>query len=83
MIQAVKKDLETVYKDLYEQGKMILAIAHTENYDSAMDFKKQVQEAFPDMKIVFVDPLSLSVSCHIGPGSLALVCAPNIDNCIQ
>lgn len=83
MIQAIKNDLETRFKDDYENGRMILSIAHTQNYEAAMDFKKQILETIPNIKVIFVDPLSLSVSCHIGPGALAVAAMPNLDNCIK
>ena len=70
MIDAIKKDLEKEY----DAGKMILHIAHTENYDEAITFKNDVAAAFPNTELKFVDPLSLSVSCHIGPGALAIAC---------
>ena len=75
MIKAVKHDLETRFADLRAQGKMTLFIAHTENLAEAEKFKEEVLEEFPDLEVAFINPLSLSVSCHIGPGSLALLCA--------
>ena len=39
-----------------------------------MQFKEEVEAAFPGFQVKEVDPLSLVVSCHIGPGSLALTC---------
>jgi DegV family protein with EDD domain len=72
MISAVKKDLETRFKDLRKQGKMTIAIAHTENFEEAELFKQELIKEFPDVQFVAVDPLSLSVSCHIGPGALAV-----------
>lgn len=71
MIKAVEKDLDTRFKALREQGKMALAIAHTQNYDEAKIFADELKEKFPDLEIASIDPLSLSVSCHIGPGALA------------
>ena len=38
---------------------------------SLLDYLEQVKEAFPDKEVIF-DRLSLSVACHIGPGSLAV-----------
>ena len=73
MIAALRKDLDTRFKDLYEQGKMVIAMAHTNCKEKLDVFVEEVKEAFPDVKIQFIDPLSLSVSCHIGPGSLAAV----------
>lgn len=44
-----------------------------------MEFKGQVQGAFPQAEVTSVDPLSLSVACHIGPGALALACAKKLS----
>jgi DegV family protein with EDD domain len=73
MINAVKKDLETRFANERAQGKVVLAIAHTENFDEADKFKAEVEEEF-GLPVAYVDPLSLSVSCHIGPGALAIAC---------
>jgi len=74
MINAIKKDLETRFKDHVAAGKMQLAIAHTENYEEAKKFKEEINDAIPNLEVKYVDPLSLSVSCHIGPGALAVAC---------
>ena len=71
MINAVKDDLANRFAEY--KGKMKLSIAYTDKDDEALVFKKEVEEAF-GMPVEFVDPLSLSVSCHIGPGALALAC---------
>ncbi len=73
MVKAIAKDLDTRFKDLRAQGKMTLAVAHTQNYAEAKNFAEELKEYFPDVKFTFIDPLSLSVSCHIGPGALACV----------
>ena len=46
------------------------------------EFKKEVQEAFPNHEIV-LNPLSLSVSCHIGPGALAVACSKKIPELLE
>jgi len=46
-------------------------MAHTKNYEEAERFAEELKAAFPNIPFKFVDPLSLSVACHIGPGSLA------------
>lgn len=43
-----------------------------------MQFKEEVQQEFPDMEIV-MNPLSLSVACHIGPGALAVACTKKLS----
>ena len=76
MIKAIEHDLETRFADLRRQGKLVLDVAHTDNYDEAKVFAEELHECFPDIESNFIDPLSLSVSCHIGPGALA--CAVSI-----
>lgn len=75
MITAMRNDLETQFKSECESGKMTLQVAHTQNLDAAMKFKTEIEESFPNVEVTFVDSLSLSVSCHIGPGALALACS--------
>ena len=71
MSDALAHDLDTRFKELRQQGKMALAIAHTQNEQEAMTFKAELEQRFPDLKVMCVSPLSLSVACHIGPGALA------------
>lgn len=76
MIEAVKKDIaERFGKDHQKQN---LAIAHTENLEAAKLFRQEVLQVFPDHDIP-IDSLSLSVSCHIGPGALALTCTKKLE----
>lgn len=71
MSDAIAHDLDTRFKDLRAQGKIMLSVAHTQNFEEALVFKKELEERFPDLEVTHVDPLSLSISCHIGPGALA------------
>ncbi len=75
MIEAMQHDFATRFKDLAEAGEMSLYIAHTDNEAEAMNFKQEIEAVFPNVPVTFVDPLSLSVSCHIGPGALAIAAA--------
>lgn len=75
MIAAIKKDIEEHFSDLAKEGKLALAVAYTDNYEAANKFKEEIMQEFPNMEILGVDPLSLSVSCHIGPGALAIALA--------
>ena len=72
MINAVKHDMDTRFKELRNAGKMTLAIAHNQNDEEAKIFRDEIKAAFPDVEFTYIDPLSLSVSCHIGPGALAI-----------
>lgn len=76
MIDAMKNDYANRFHDP-EGRNMYLEMAYTHDIDAAEEFKKEVQEAFPGAEIV-MNPLSLSVSCHIGPGALAVACSKKI-----
>lgn len=68
MIKAITSDLEHRFAD---SGNMYIDIAHTQNREEAEKFREELNLLFPEHDI-HIDPLSLSVSCHIGPGALAV-----------
>lgn len=70
MIEAIKKELEERLHDP-ECRHSHIGVAHTQNAEAAEEFVKELQEIFPYADFVMA-PLSLSVSCHIGPGSIAV-----------
>ena len=75
MIDAIRKDLETRFDQLYQKGEMRLEIAYSGADDTlAQDWKRQLSEAFPGHTFDMA-PLSLSIACHIGPGALAVACS--------
>ena len=78
MIEAMKSAFQKRF-DSPDGTKMNLEIAYTFDKEAAEAFKAEVQEAFPNNEIV-MNPLSLSVSCHIGPGALAIACSKKINN---
>lgn len=77
MIKAVRKDLEDRFHDP-DGEKFHLEIAYTGDDTEAQIFKKELEVEFPGHEI-WVDPLSLSVSCHIGPGALAFAISKRVD----
>ena len=78
MVAAITKDLEERFDD--RTGKNVhLAVAHTDNQEEADEFAKELRELFPATGEIVIAPLSLSVSCHIGPGSLAVACSKVIE----
>ena len=79
MIDAMKSDFEKRFNN--PDGSQInLEMAYTHDIATAEAFKEEVQAAFPNNEIV-MNPLSLSVSCHIGPGALAIACSKKIEYC--
>ncbi len=77
MIEAMKADFEKRF-DSPDGAKMNLEMAYTFDKEAAEAFRAEVQEAFPNNEII-MNPLSLSVSCHIGPGALAIACSKKIN----
>ncbi|MCR5595026.1 MAG: DegV family protein [Lachnospiraceae bacterium] len=77
MIDAIRKDMKNRFGG-DNADNMHLDIAYTYNDLVAEEYKAQVMDAFPGFNDINVDPLSLSVSCHIGPGSLAVACSKKI-----
>ncbi|MCJ7836835.1 DegV family protein [Cuneatibacter sp. NSJ-177] len=77
MIKAMQHDfVERFGSD--EQGTgMYLQLAYTGDRGEAERFYQEVRQIFPKQDIV-MDPLSLSVSCHIGPGALAVACTKKL-----
>ncbi len=73
MIAALRHDLETRFAREWAEGRVRLEIAYSGNPEEAEDWKRELQEAFPGQEFQ-MDPLSLSISCHIGLGALAAAC---------
>ncbi len=72
MINQIRDDSINRY-GTEDTSDMHLLISHSDNREEAELFKKEVLEAFPrDPDEIVISPLSLSVSCHIGAGSLSL-----------
>lgn len=77
MIEAMKNDFKNRFGD--ESGdNMYLDIAYTYDLEAAKQFEREVKEVFPNHKCI-VNPLSLSVSCHIGPGALAVASSHKLE----
>ena len=76
MNEAMKKDFAERFHDA-SGANMHLEMAYTYDLEAAKQFKAEVQAQFPDHEII-MNPLSLSVSCHIGPGALAIACSHKI-----
>ncbi|MCM1252604.1 MAG: DegV family protein [Clostridium sp.] len=76
MINAIRNDMNNRFGGATPDN-MELMMAYTYDLDAAEQFRAEVKEAFPGFDI-HMDPLSLSVACHIGPGSLAVACCKKL-----
>ena len=54
-------------------------VAYSADDTEAKIFKQELEEEFTGHTIDIMDPLSLSVSCHIGPGALAVAISKVVD----
>lgn len=51
----------------------MIYVAYTAGTDVEA-FKNEVRQEFPDFEITRSEPLSLSISCHIGRGAVGFAC---------
>lgn len=75
MLNAIEKDLNGRFADVKDQ--MVLGMAYTCTEEEAAEWKEEIMRHFPEYEIVEA-PLSLSVACHIGPGSMAVTCMKKV-----
>lgn len=73
MIDAIRHDMENRFASAIGAEGVYLDAAYTGNKEEAEQWRAELMEAFPGYEI-HMDPLSLSVACHIGPGALAAAC---------
>lgn len=76
MVNAIRNDMETRFEGA-RADNIWLQVAYTKNLDAAEQFVEELKKEFVGFDIV-CNPLSLSVACHIGPGSLAVACCKKI-----
>lgn len=75
MMSAMEEDIQNRFGGVEQ---VHLEVAHTNNEKAALEFRDRIRERFGVEEII-VDPLSLSVSCHIGSGALAIACSKKMD----
>ena len=78
MIKAMEEDLKKRFKEYNKKDLMCLEAAYTGNLEEAEEWKKELEKEFPGMEI-HMDPLSLSVACHIGQGALAVAVSKKVE----
>lgn len=79
MLDAMKKDIDERFGGI---ENVRIFFAYTKDTDAINEFIEMVKEEIPlDCNNIVCDPLSLSVSCHIGPGAIAIACSKKIEKC--
>ena len=71
MLDAIHKTMDTQFVGLSGPEELHIAAAYTGKREDAQEWLEELEGAFPGYPI-HMDPLSLSVACHIGPGALAV-----------
>lgn len=74
MLSAIEDDINSRFGGVDHMENIHMEIAHTKNPEAAEELRQQIIEKF-GVKQVDIYPLSLSIACHIGPGSLAVACS--------
>lgn len=77
MITAASNDIEKRFGGMDAKDTICIDIAHSANEEAAKAFKEEIEQILPGFEMN-ICPLSLSVACHIGPGSLAIACSKKI-----
>ena len=73
MIDAMKHELETNFREEYEAGNVYLMAASSSTDEVTAEWMVQIKESFPGMDVM-CDKLSFGLSCHIGPDGLGIGC---------
>ena len=72
MFNAIRDDAEKRFGGL-DPDNVDIFVAYTDGCD-VDEYLKEIEAEFPGFKVEYHDPLSLSISCHIGPGAIAIAC---------
>lgn len=74
MIEAIKNDFETKFKEYYDRGEINLLAASSASEEVTNDWINEIKQAFPGMEVL-CEPLSFGLACHIGPNGLGIACS--------
>lgn len=77
MLAAIEEDIKTCFGGLDNMENIHMEVAHTVNEEAALELVEMIKERF-GVETVDMYPLSLSISCHIGAGSLAVACSKGL-----
>ena len=77
MLDAIQHELENKFKN-YSKDELDFAVAYTYDEEASIEWQKEVEEKF-GVRNTIRNPLSLSVSTHIGPGALAIAVSRKIN----
>ena len=76
MMNAVLTDLTERFHDPKAE-KCVVSLAYTRDIEVAESLREEVIQRFPGKRVI-IDPLSLVVACHTGPGAVGITVTKSI-----
>lgn len=74
MLEALKHDMETEFKEYYDKGEIYLFAATSANEEATQEWVEEIKAYFPGMEVL-AGNLSLGICCHVGEGGLGVGCS--------
>ena len=71
MLEALQTDIETVFREYYDNGELYLLAASSADEETTNAWVEEIKAFFPGMEVLSGN-LSLGVCCHTGPGALGV-----------
>lgn len=78
MIAMLREDIDKRLKNLEDNGELAIYSVHSNALAEAEVFGEELKAAFPKIAFKGVDELSMVISCHTGPGVIAIACMRTI-----
>ena len=79
-LRYLQNDLKNKFKDV-SKDKIAFAVAYSHNLEEAIEFRKEFGAAIGvNPENIEINPLSLSVGTHVGPGILAAAVSKSIKD---
>ena len=78
MIEAVERDCRERFHAAPDLSDVTISLVYSgTDLTELNSWRGELREKYPNQEMI-PEPLSLSVSCHIGPGAVAITCVKNI-----
>lgn len=73
MIDALRGDIEELFDG--NLNEVHLDVAYTGDREPALEMKELLKKEFPGCGEITIEPLSMSITCHVGKGALGIACS--------
>jgi len=74
MLDAMKYDLETRFKEQDACGQVYLMAASSADDETTGEWVEEIKAFFPGREVL-CDDLTMGIACHTGPGALGIGCS--------